>query len=47
MTRPLSSLLAHDDESPLCIAPLDDAAQKDLRGPLVVLLGQEELRDLE
>jgi hypothetical protein len=47
MTRPLSSLLAHDDKARLSAAPLDDAPQEDLRGPLVVAFGEQGLRDLE
>ena len=41
------SILTHHDEARLGAALFEDAAQEDLRGPLVVLLGEEELRDLE
>ena len=41
------TILAHYDEALLGAALFEDAAQEDFRGPLVVLLGEEELRDLE
>ena len=41
------ALLAHHDEARLGAAPLDDAAQEELGRPHVILLGEQELRDLE